>query len=1366
MTVLANINRRYIMKNSISKLIFIIILSGCTKLYAQQTPPISISFNQLSINSGLPGRVIKAIVQDNSGFLWIATPKGLAKYDGYRFKVFKHISDNPNSLPHNNINALHLDKNNTLWVATEKGLSYYKSEEFINYRNIPGNKNSLSSDNIYSISSDNQGLWIATDTGLNFLSYQTSKVLRFNLTFANKRVYQEKVYQVINLKNNQLMIAGKNLLATVDKKTGVIEPISSPLVDKKQNFRTIHQDRQENIWIGSDQGLYYYNMSDKLHSPQKLLSDIFILSISSDQQNTWVGTLRNGLLRISKDKTVTNYQYDPGDAESLRDNIIPATFVDSNSTLWLGTFNNGINSFNTNNLKFGRVNNSASSLNCLDNLNIYNLYQQNEQALFIGTDTSFFEYDFIEKRCFRYKIINANGVELKKLRTATINEAYNQIWVGTSNGLFQLNRSTKQLQQLPNTSINIPINTLSFLTPDKILLGTTKGSKIYDLKTNQLIEVTGNSSKQWDFNVHQYAALESGEILLATNRGVYKLNSHQQYIPFIDNKIFRNRAVNCLLINDYIWIGLESSGYIYQYNFQGELVKKHLLDNLNKDSLYPMAMLPDNENNLWISSDYGIYRLNMLTHQVKHFLHSDGLQSNHFIRNSASKTDDGKLYFGGRNGFNVFYPDHITENTTPPKTVLTQLNRFNKPVFAGIKIDNFLLSKPIEDIEKLQLSYKDYIMSLEFSGLHFNDSSRNQYAYKLEGFHKDWIKTDANNRKVILTNLPSGDYTLKIKSANKDGFWSSDKNNVSLTVSVSPAPWLSLWAYIAYTILFISGILYFIHYRTQSSIKQARELAYQVTQRTKEVNEQKELIEKMLERKNELFANISHEFRTPLTLILGPLEQELKSLNSSQTTKNLKLIKRNADRLLGMIEQILKLTELQKDEQPEKFSFAVNPILEAIVESFQLLAKSKNIELTLSLGEECNILISSNALEIILGNLISNSIKYIQGSGKVRVTSQRINQSIKIKVCDTGVGMSKAEQHASFQRFVRLPKTSEIDGTGIGLSIVKELVKLNHGDIHVASIEGQGSTFSVLLPITEQRPKGNPLTLQSINHLTISQQSQKQSSYEVIEQGDNLLIIEDNRDMRDYICSVLSDDYHCLSAETGKQGISLALEKVPDLIISDIMMPEINGYEIVRYLREDIRTSHIPIILLTAKGDKESRIQGWNENIDDYITKPFDTTELKSRINSILSVRNILRNRAADSVKISTTQNIPKKNTLKTALKEATLNKKEQAFVNKLIKIIEENYTNPNLQRNDISALMAISERQLQRKIKSLINKNPMDMLREYRLLKAAKLLDEGEQVSLVTDRCGFLSLSTFSKCFKAKTGYSPKQYQLRDKAS
>ena len=1317
----------------------------------------NLRFDALSVADGLPNSTIWDMAQDDSGRIWFATSRGLSRYDGYEFRNYFSSESEPDSLSDDYVRAIHVDGQGRLWAGTfNGGLNQYQQGKFVRFAHDETLPDSIGSNRIFAITSNSQGLWVATDQGLSFKSARSGSFRRFDLS----ALYGGAEFNVVNcvyVMDDGSVLAGTNGgLIVFDDSGNSHRKIEISFPDERLRIRSLLQ-LGNRIIIGTNVDLYVYEQETQelsVLSPE--FRNAVVLDLVDVDGEIWVGSYKQGISRIRQDGSVTGYPHSRQEQGTPSEDISLSLLADGYGNLWSGTFDSGVNRTFLPAENFRDYGAGLDVRECGMEGNIRSVFESGNGDLWVSSDEKYIRYNRQTQSCTALESPNVAYSKNYSFRVhQTFADSQNQLWAATTLGLFKIDTVQNKLINVAiDSSYPIALSIFEY-APDKLILGTNSGAYFVDsetLKVKKVKALPGNGpdmSNAYVRSIQAYGDL----ILFATDKGLARLQN-QVIVPHLHDEsrgLLQNHIYALLTSSDHFFIAL-ADGSIYKFAHDGSLHEQYALKTRGNQT-YPLDVLHDRLNDhLWVSSSNGFFRIDLTSGDTKRFSRREGLRSEVFIQGAAFRAADGKMYFGGPAGFIAFYPHKIRPSRVPPKVVMTKLTRFNNEVVAGQDYDGFSIDNPIEHLENLQLTHKDYVIGLEFAGVHHAFSSGNQYAFMMQGLHDEWNYTDAGNRSETFTNLAPGEYVFRVKAANKDGVWSQGSDNIALNIKVHPAPWMSWWAFSLYALAFVAGLLAFIRYRTRAAIRQAYMLEQEVAERTTEIASQKQIIESLLDRKNELFANISHEFRTPLTLILGPLEKELNAMHSPDSMDHLQMISRNANRLLGMVEQVLMLTELKSEQPVEKVVYAVKPAIEQIVASFQALAGNKDIDLILEPPSDCNVLVSQDALEVMLGNLLSNAIKYTPPGGQIKVLLNDDKDHIKITVADSGVGFADALKGKVFERFSRLNKTSDIAGTGIGLSIVKELVDANEGEILVESREGAGTTFTLILPKTDQRTEPGQPQLDAISHLTsvevAGESLETIETDHAIETSGTILIIEDNADMQCYIKSTLEPDYHCLTADRGELGVELATREVPDLVICDVMMPGMDGYEVARKLREDLRTSHIPIILLTAKGDKESRIQGWNENIDDYMTKPFDELELKSRIANILAIRNILRRQSSIRVQSGRLRDIP------------SITQQDQKFLDRFETVIARHYRDPVFLRPKMAFEMAVSERQLQRKLKALIDLNPMDYLRDYRLKKSIDLLLEGKQVALVSDECGFSAPSHYTRCFKAKYNLTPKQYQ------
>ncbi len=1319
-------------------IVLILIFSGFSS---------ALEFNKIKDVSLPLNQRINSVTYDKQGFIWLASKASLWRYDGYSIKPFHHLFKNKIK----SIKKLYFDKNNTLWIGTEKnGLFKYDlgSNSIQNIESRLLKNKSITAIDI----SGKSNIWLGTNNGLMY-SISTNLInqpLSFNEVTSSKGKY---ITSILDLSNGKLLVGTKQGLFYFNKISNQLTKIN---LFEDLIILTIYQDFDKNIWVGTSKGVYKKIVNnDNFIAYKANIFDHPIPSVYVDEQKIWIGSFYNGLYSISKlSNKINHYKYHSSDPHSLSNNsVVSLTGDNKRSILWVNTFSNSINYINKDSLKFGVEDNSQDSVYCLKSQALGNLLNDGDGNSWITSHDGLIQYNSKEKICENHYLDskNKNTFRTKLLNSAIITKK-NIIWLATTKGLNKFNKELSFIDTTYEKYIDENVTFIHEQNNHNLLIGTHNGLFEFNPLSKQVNKISFTSQFINNVIMYSYSINQKKEIFFATSIGIATIKENKL---IVHNKIqnqLPTREIYSVYFShlDELWVGADSFG-VFHFNVGSNLIGKYNQENNFIQTLSVFSFLEDNQNYIWAGTSNGLLKINPKLKKMHMFHTSDGLQGEVFSLNAATKFPDGKLYFGGRNGFNAFYPKDIMLNMTPPNIVLTDFTRFGKSVEVGVKEKDFLLKKDINKLQELTLTHKDYVIGFEFAALDFADPSRNKYAYMMEGLDPEWIYTNADNRRISYSNLKPGEYTFRVKGSNKDGIW--NETGKSLKIVVKPAPWFSWWAYIIYGISFFILLSWYINRKNKANKRITKMLRIEVAKQTQELKAQKTKVESLLAKKNELFANVSHEFRTPLTLILGPINKLLKTNLPISSINDLKMVNRNANRLLTMIEQLLQLAKVSNNEEILYFPLETKPRIYEIVKSFTPLAQQKRIELSLNNNVESAISTTTDALDIILGNLLSNAIKYTQTGGKVTICSIVIDNKISISVKDTGSGLDQQQQKDIFNRFKRLDLHQNIQGIGIGLSVVESLLSVNNASMQIVSKPGEGSTFTVSFNTIEmdfEEPQKSSESL-LLRQLTIETtdtnrvNTDTQSNLRMLKES--ILIIEDNDDMRAHIADTLKDTYHCLLANRGKAGVALAIKHVPDIIICDVMMPEMDGFQVSRVMRSDTRTSHIPLVLLTALHDKESRIKGWREHVDVYLTKPFDAQELLIQLENILVIRNILKRKAGQQIKIGQTSN-------------SDLPKRDQVFVNKLNQLIVKKYKNPLYLRPQLASDMAVSERQLQRKLKALIDKNPMDLLREYRLSQAAIMLKDGYQVGITSDECGFNSVAYFSQCFKAQYGVSPKAYQ------
>ncbi len=770
-----------------------------------------------------------------------------------------------------------------------------------------------------------------------------------------------------------------------------------------------------------------------------------------------------------------------------------------------------------------------------------------------------------------------------------------------------------------------------------------------------------------------------------------------------------------------------------------------------------MGILEDNHHNLWISTKNGLSRFNpkeiddkgvALPSAFKNYYSNDGFQDNEYNAYSYFKNGRGEMFFGGINGFNAFYPDSLKENSTIPAVVITDFKVFN---------EDYKLDSSITEINKIALHHNENFVSFEFAVLDYFAPEKNKYAYKLEGLEEDWNYVN-NKNFANYTNLTPGEYCFRVKGSNNDGVW--NEKGVSVSIIITPPWWATWWAYLIYGLCAFSLLYGFrryernrLNWKNQFKLDEVKLMERAETDRMK----------------SRFFANISHEFRTPLTLILGPSESIITKTTDENTKKQAGSIKKNAKRLLGLINQLLDLSKLEAGELKLKASFGnIVSFIKGITMSFESIAERKDITLKVNTtNDKIEIYFDKDKMTKILTNLLSNAFKFTTAGEEITVAiNETEKNSVEIIVRDTGIGISKEEIPKLFDRFYQVDssQTREQEGTGIGLALTKELVELHKGTINVESKQGDLSAgqagwteFTIELPLGREHLSSDEIVelVEPVEEETIVNEEeylsptsgiQTEMSNEIVNDKTIILVVEDNAEVRKYIKDSLGEEHQVEEAVNGEQGVEKAEKIIPDLIISDIMMPKMDGNELTRLLKNDEKTSHIPIILLTAKSEQESKIEGLETGADAYLTKPFNAKELQVRIKNLINIRKKLQE------KFRIGYFLPKQD-------EKKLSTLDEQFMYKVVEVIEQHISEEEFSIIEFAREVGMSRSQIHRKLRALTGKSPSRYIRMVRLTRGRKLIEErAGNISEIAYLVGFSSPIYFAKCFKDEYGFPPSE--------
>lgn len=1366
-------------------------------VYAQSN---KMRFERITTDHGLSSNHTSYIFQDSRGFLWITTEDGINRYDGYKFKHYKHIPGNLNSL--SDYAATHIleDSKGLFWISTREGLNVFDpaTEKFIHYNPIKDDSASLSNEKIVCTAEDNFGnIWVGTRNGLNLINPETNSFTVFKNNPDDKHsISFNYITSVYNDSKGKLWIGTQRGLNKFNYNKNSFDVYTFD----QQNSNSISgnlitcffEDSKGNFWIGTSTGLnrlvsalndslmferYLHNSSDN-----NSLSHNNIRSIAEDRNgNLWIGTLGGGLSIFNySEKRIFRHLNDEDDYTSLSDNVIFSVLIDIHDNVWIGTYENGLNKYSPTQERFILFQPQPGMKNRVAGNNITAVMVDNKNNLWLGTDgdgIKVYRKDLLldENNLlyeFKYDLNNKVGISSNNI-TSIVQDDNGLIFIGTfGGGLNIYNPETKTLdvfrynREDPGSLGNDFIHTVYKDSENTIWIGTgLAGLNKFDRKTKSFKRFRDNirSPDHPKFlNSPEVTSIcEDGEgyLWIGTTTGGLSMfdRKAETFIHFKheqqDAKTISSNRIVCLY-NDKmnrLWVGTFGGGLNLfdrkNNSFVHFLEKDGLPDNTIK------SICEDNKGNLLISTSNGISIFNYDQKSFKNFDESDGLQGKDFNQGSVYRdaTSD-TVYFGGINGLNIYSFNTDYGSGLPPEIALTEFKIFNEPV-----LNNYssLSKKEVSINKEVTLSHDEDIISFEFAALDFTSPAKNQYAYMLEGFDRDWIYS-GNKREVTYTNLDPGSYIFKVKASNHDGLW--NEKGISVPLIIKPPFWKTWWAYSFYLIVFVIGFLAVRRYEL-NRVKLKNEL------KLKEF-ESKKLVE-IDQIKSRFFANISHEFRTPLTIILGSLEKLKKEMAETSDIKEYDVMKRNASRLLQLINQLLELSRIESGNVKLNLTKSdIVSFVKRIAATFTSLAYQKKQSIFFngteieSAHDDEKVLLyfDKKKIEIVFYNLLSNAIKFSPGGEKIEIKILKDGDFIKINFINTGIEILTENLNNVFDRFYQVDDsgTRNFEGTGIGLALAKEYVELHKGKIEVES--GNNATiFNVYLKTGKSHFNPDQIIVDETEAYVETELTEFEKTAitapddlgsELLEDNrTSILIVEDNYDLREMIKENLKETYLILEADNGKTGFKIAEEKIPDLIISDIMMPEMDGYELARLIKTNEKTNHIPVIILTAKASQEDKIEGLETGADDYLIKPFNEQELKVRVRNLIRVRQQMREKFQSQMLIKPS--------------DVVIPSTQKTFIDKLTKVIETNISNEKFSVEVLCDELGMSRSQLHRKIKAVTNQSTSEFIRNFRLQRAAEFLkQDAGNIAEICYMVGFNSQNYFTKMFQNLYGKTPLEYK------
>lgn len=1313
------------------------------------------TFSNLTVENGLSQNAVMAVAQDSVGLMWFGTRQGINRYDGYHFKNYSVDIATTKSKLGEEVTSLLTDFRGLLWAGTSTGLKKYNVNKD-RFETVPG----LSDERIEVLYQDkSKNLWVGTLGGLNLLvdrNKQTFKPFYFS---KNLQDPINKIYAICDDKDGYYWVGTGAGLISVSYQKGIFNFKKINFSSKAIEITAVAKDIYQNTWVGTTNGLYQLNENKELvksyfHSESAANSLIHndVREILPNKDGTLLIGTQNGLSYFNpKTGLFTNYQHNPEVNNSISHNSIHHIIKDRNENIWIGTYFGGVNVAYPISTKFKAYRNGRSTTSISGNV-ISAMAEDEQNNLWIGTEGGGLNYFDRKSNTFKsYKNNPADNTSISSnLVKMLIKDKYdgNNLILGTHRGILNiLNTKTGKFQRINNVKDaqgNIGSAEIIALAQDKsgkLWIGSYNGISTLERKQGKYPTVTtistiNNSFK--DNGVLNLLCDTKGNLWIGTTEGLYNYNlSKNKLSKFIkgnEKDELQSAYINCVVesANGNLLIGTYMGGLSIYDPKQNTFKTYRESDGLINDNV--LGIVEDNSKNLWISTAKGLSELNLKTHRFRNYTKSDGLAGNEFNIRSYFKDTKGEIFFGGFNGFTSFYPQEIQLNSYVSPLVFTGLRLFNKPVTVGTPDE--ILKNNLNLTEDLNFTYDQNNFTLEFALLNYVKPDKNKYTYNLEGYDKEW-KSDTSPI-VSYANLPAGNYRFVVKATNNDGVPTSISR--TLKIHISPAPWLSWWAYLTYTLVFFTILFLTLRYFFVRAL----------LKRTK--NEQ--------QMKLSFFTHVSHEIRTPLTLILGPLETLLKSTDHLPEINNQVVpIKNNADRLLRLVTELLDFRKTETGNL--KLHLAeqdIVPFVQQIFNAFKELASSRNINYQLTApSQPLPIWMDQLQLEKVFFNLLSNAFKFTHDNGTISVSITETNKQIVIEVRDNGIGIPENSRDKLFSDFFQIDSSSSGHiGSGIGLALTKSIVVAHGGEISIDSIpqskEQPGDTrFKVSLQ------KGKSIS-ENQNEVVINEMIN--SNYQVpilptiaiaetpiiTEHSVTVLIVEDNREIRQMLSGLLYPFYNVIETENGQKGWETATEQMPDLIICDIMMPIMNGLELCGKLKTDNRTSHIPVILLTAMDTIPQQVDGLETGADSYITKPFSVELLLLNVKNLLQARRIMRMKFTEEVNLQP--------------QDITINKTDHHFTLKVIDFIEGKMTDQHFVIQDLANEVGMSQPVLYKKIRAITGLSVNDFIKSIRLKKAHAFLLTGQyNISEISYLVGFNDVKYFSREFKKQYGKTPKAY-------
>ncbi|QKJ30727.1 response regulator [Mucilaginibacter mali] len=1362
----------------------LLLLLAAQASFGQQ----ELNFTALTTKNGMSANTVNVILQDHKGLIWLGTSDGLNKFDGTNFTAYIHNEQDSTSLPANEVVSLLEDNTGKLWVGTSGGgLAYYDQQHdvFVSYK---GDKSIRKTQPVTArafYQDHEKNLWIGSYGGFRIIDPSLKKVDYVDITrLVTNTVNTPVILSFFEDRLHRMWIGTNAGLLLYDRGSNSFTRFAHADNDATSlsgdEVRGIAQDAGGRLFFGTNKGLNMLRPGEKTFGvfkhadgePASIVSNLIYTVVAAPNGKLWIGTEEGLSIFDCTTFNSVNIKPDRRKSYSLTNKCVRSIYFAKKGIVWLGTYQGGANKLDPNLALFNLKRGTPFDPHGLSSSVVTAFAEYKKGEIFVGTDGGglhFFDrytglfnhYDIKSKADHSGNSLPIMALELDAQKT---------LWIGTyQNGLFAFNPASGTYKQYlaDGTSHEPSQNDIFFVKQDSkglIWIGTNgRGVDVLDPRTQTFVNynnraVKGKAVMPLNGFMRAIAEDRNGDIWLGSagsGLAVYHPGNGQFRLYDRVNSQLSNDGVLSIL-HDHLgntWVGTNSGGINLFHPDRQKFTHLTEADGLANGVVY--KMVEDAAGTIWISTDKGISSIDPKTKKIKNFGRPNGVQDSPFVLGAGMVTSSGELFFGGQDGFNYFTPSTLPVHSDVPTVLLTDLKVANNKVVPGA---NAPLREQISSAKDIYLDYGQNF-AISYVALNYTAPQQNQYAYKLIGFDHDWNKV-GREKTAYYTNIDPGDYVFQVQASNNDGLWST-RQGTAINIHVRPPLWRTPYAYFLYVLIIAGGFLY-IRHRGIQKIKNKLALEQEKINARKLIEQQRreaEYIHELDMQKIKFLTNLSHEFRTPISLMLAPADKLLATQKDPAVSSQVKMIRRNARRLLNLVNQLLDFRKME--EQELKLNLTQGDLIGFIkeaAESFHDLSDRKKIALSIaSTAPYMFAQFDHDKVERVIFNLLSNAFKFTGEGGQVQVKMSVSHHdalhplTLYITIADTGIGIDPEMRPRIFDRFFMESKASSIlnQGSGIGLSITREFVQLHGGEITVESEPGKGTTFNIKLPVIgATMPFADEITDREELRDTVQAGDAplQTEAGAVMNKLPVVLLVEDNEEFRYHLKDSLQSYYQILEAKDGKEGWQKALSGHPQLIVSDIGMPYMNGIELSQKIKTDKRTNHIPVILLTASSAEEDQLKGLESGANDYLTKPFKFDILNTKIKNLLVYNRSLKDAYSRQIQVTG--------------KEIEIESTDAKLLNTIVQYIDAKLNDPELSVEELSRHVGMSRGSLYHKLLELTELTPIEYIRSVKLERAAVLLEKSDyNVAQIAYMTGFGTPSYFSRLFKSRYNVLPSEY-------